>query len=197
MGLVDRLSFPVSPTHYARQISLEKDRLALGKLARRCIHYLRLALGRNIPLRAAPGIFLQMLRPTRVPQEHSFVMGIYEQSFPGPAGGDPLRGILYFLHPPDGSPAWYITLLLLEPSVRGRGLGTEVHRAFILWATARGGKRFVVAVAENNPRGLHFWRDRMGYREAPGLPSAPGSKTPSNRNLERYSEDSTLRKILS
>lgn len=188
MGFADRLAFEIDPAHFARQILLDEEPAALASLARRCVDYLRLASERFVPPAAAPGMLRQMLKPRHVPLERSFVLGIYARNLSRPAGPDQLRGVLYFLHPPAGSFTWYLTLLLLEPGARGHGLGTAVHRAFARWAAARGSRRIVVAVARNNPRALRFWRDRMGYGNAPGAGTSPCLTKPDNQNLERYLE---------
>ena len=188
MGFADRLAFEIDPAHHARQILRDEKPAALASLARRCVDYLRLASERSVPAAAAPGVLRQMLRPRHVPVERSFVLGIYGRNSSRPAAPDILQGVLYFLHPPAGSSTWYLTLLLLEPAARGQGLGSSVHRAFVRWAAARGSRRIVVAVAENNPRALHFWRDRMGYVDAPGLDTSACLTKPDNRDLERHLE---------
>ncbi len=188
MGPANRLSFEISSFHYARQVCFTQDRTALAGLGKRCVDYLRLATGYPVSKAAAAPVFFQMLRPTRVPAERSFVMGIHERRGANGEAGDPLVGILYFLHPPSGPGTWYLTLLLLEPAVRGRNLGTEIHRAFARWAAARGANRFVVAVATNNPRALRFWRHRLGYGEAKLDTWAVPPPKCANLNFERYLE---------
>ena len=188
MESAPRLGFDISPTHHARQLDLETDLLALAGLARRCTDYLRLVFGWQVSVVAAPRVFLSMLRPTRVPVERSFVLGIYRREPATPGREETLVGVLYFLHPPEGSATWYLSHLLLEPAVRGRNLGTETHAAFTRWSAVRGARRLIVSVADNNPRALHFWRDRLGYgtpRQAVhlALMAARG-----NRHLERSLE---------
>lgn len=180
------LAFQIDPAHFARRLCLEQDRAALASLAGRCLDYLRFTSEVPVPAVAAPEVLRAMLRPQRVPVERSFVLGIYAQSGPGPLLPTALRGVLYFLHPPNGASTWYLTLLLLQPSARGQGLGAATHRAFARWAMARGSRRLVVAVARNNPRALRFWRDHMGYSEAPQIAAAACPTKPRNRNFEHY-----------
>ena len=132
----------------------------------------------------APQALFRMLQPRLIPRERSFVLGIYPRARSAPSGPDGLLGVLYFLHPPAGSFTWYLTLLLLAPEARGQGLGTAAHRAFVCWAAERGCRRLVVSVARNNPRALHFWRDRLGYHDASGMAAYCFAK-PDNRSLEQ------------
>ena len=188
MESAPRLGFDIPPTHHARQLDLKADFPALAGLARRCTDYLRLVLGWQVPMAAAPRILLPMLSPTRVPAERSFVLGIYRRD---PALADQeeaLIGVLYFLHPTGGSSTWYLSHLLLEPAARGRNLGTEVHAAFMRWAAARGARRLMVSVADNNPRALHFWRDRLGYGTPRQAVQSAVSAARCNRDLERSLE---------
>ena len=183
-----RLGFDIPPTHHARQLDLKADFPILAGLARRCTEYLRLVRGWQVPVAAAPRIFLPMLSPTRVPAERSFVFGIYRRDPTLADGKETLIGVLYFLHPPEGSSTWYLSHLLLEPASRGRNLGTEVHAAFTRWAAARGARRLVVSVADNNPRALHFWRDRLGYGTSQQAIQLAASAARCNRDLERSLE---------
>ena len=179
-----RLSFEIAPAHFAWQLCLEDpaDRAALGSLARRCQDYLRGVSDQPVSAGTAAGVLLGLLRPKRVPLERSFVFGVYRGDVRSSSRPDDLLGVLYFLHPPAGSSTWYLSLLLLEPAARSRGLGTAIHGAFARWASARGGRRIVVSVARNNPRALHFWRGRMGYDDAADLAAARLTK-PDNRSL--------------
>jgi GNAT superfamily N-acetyltransferase len=64
---------------------------------------------------------------------------------------------------------WYLGLLLLEPSVRGQGLGERVLRAAEEWVRAQGARRMRLACAEQNEGGRRFW-ERQGYREERRFP---------------------------
>lgn len=59
---------------------------------------------------------------------------------------------------------WWIGFLLLDPSVRGTGLGSEVHRALREWIVAQSGTTLWLGVLEQNEPAKRFWH-RMGYRE--------------------------------
>ena len=182
------LSFDIDAAHFARQLDLKLDRPALAALGGRCADYLRLALSGHLDAHDAPRLFPDMLRPSRVPAERGIVLGIHAAPVSGGRRPPRLVGILYFLHPHSRGDTWFITLLLLEPSARGKGLGSAIYRVFERWAASRGARRLVVAVSDKNPRARRFWRDRMGYREI--HPSTdPLDGEPKHREFERWLTD--------
>ena len=179
----DPLFFEIDARHFCRQLHPDGDRRAISALGERCLDYLRLALGPGFDSREVARVFPAMLKPVRVPTDRSVVFGIYESLRLESAGPAHLAGILYFLHPLQRSDTWFITLLLLEPIARGRGLGRAVHGAFETWAVARGARRFVVAIADNNPGAWRFWRARLDYQSiAPGSARWAGERP--HRELE-------------
>lgn len=62
---------------------------------------------------------------------------------------------------PEASDA-YLGLLLLEPQSRGAGIGAAFLSHLIEAAVTRGCDRVLVAVLDENVRGLAFWQ-RMGF----------------------------------
>lgn len=185
------LSFHIDALHFARQLDLDADRWEIAALGTRCADYLRLAAGGRFNAGDAPRVFPGMLRPSRVPAERSVILGLYTRTTADGYLSTHLSGVLYFLHPHPRGDTWFITLLLLEPAARGKGLGAAVHGAFQRWAVIRGASRFVVSVSEKNPRAGHFWRDRMGYQEIhPSSGQPPGDGT--HRELERWLHDAPV-----
>ena len=179
------LGFEVGEHHYARQIDLERNPVALAALGRRCVQYLRDTTEEPFDETAAPKVLLRMLQPLCVPTGRGFVLGIFRRHG-GESGEPPLPvGVLCFL-PPDQAPGtWSILLLLLEPTARRQGLGSAVHAAFARWAASRGARRLLVAVSEANGQALHFWRDRMGYTEtAASRPSPAAAMYRRSRQME-------------
>lgn len=109
-----------------------------------------------------------------------WVQGFFADVPPGRTKEDIL---LFGVEQPDGALAgllgmspgyetateWYIGLLLLVPSMRSSGLGTEVLRDVVRLASSAGAETLKVAVLEKNPDGLRFWK-RHGFvhlRDAP------------------------------
>ena len=59
---------------------------------------------------------------------------------------------------------WWIGLLMLDPKVRGHGLGTRVCRTTFGWLASEGARAVWIAVQTNNPRARAFW-NRIGFAE--------------------------------
>lgn len=66
-------------------------------------------------------------------------------------------------HPEPGD--WYLGLLLLDPRLRGRGFGREMYAGIERWSVARGAKRMLLAVLEENAPVQRFWRS-LGFETA-------------------------------
>ncbi len=185
MATEHTLAFKVDDDHFARQISLDDDLSAVAGLGKRSVDYLRLFSERHIGSDEASSLLPKLLQSSSIPAERNYVFGIYfEPSSPIPQA-ERLKGVLRFLHPYPNYSTWFITLFLLEPMARGKGLGSAVHHAFEQWAAKRGADRFVVAVVQNNPRALHFWRDRLGYRPTLTGPVWRSEAECNNQELER------------
>ncbi|MFC3077230.1 GNAT family N-acetyltransferase [Phenylobacterium terrae] len=75
-----------------------------------------------------------------------------------------LVGVLEVLQGYPDPKTWYLGLLLLDPKLRGGGLGAAVYAAMRRWAAAHGARRIQLVVQEQNPSALAFWR-AMGFRE--------------------------------
>ena len=175
------ISFRAAEGIFLRQLSPVHDEALLGPLGARCADYLCSVAGGRPDLKGLPRRFVAMLKPRRVPTERSFVLGVFLDDTRG-VDAEHLAGVLYFLHPERNPDTWYIPLLLLEPSARGRGTGSTVHAAFARWAAERGARRLMVAVAEGNERARRFWCDRLGYLETDsGTWRCPGVPTRQNR----------------
>ncbi len=71
----------------------------------------------------------------------------------------------------------YLGLMLLDPQARGQGLGPHLLAAAKDQARARGARRMLLAVLEENPRGRAFWKS-MGFAHLLTAPPARiGAKT--------------------
>lgn len=64
---------------------------------------------------------------------------------------------------------WYVGLLLLHPSARGRGAGRAAVRRIDEAAAEAGAARLMLSVVEANRRALRFWRG-LGFKVARRLP---------------------------
>jgi len=80
-----------------------------------------------------------------------------------------LVGVLDVLRGYRTNSEWYIGFMLLAPSFRGQGLGTEIHNEFVRYARSAGAHRFLLAVLEANESAQRFWL-RLGYRKIKDYP---------------------------
>jgi RimJ/RimL family protein N-acetyltransferase len=64
---------------------------------------------------------------------------------------------------------WYIGFMLLAPSFRSQGFGTEIHNEFVGYARSAGAHRLLIAVLEANESARRFWL-RLGYRKVKDYP---------------------------
>ena len=77
-------------------------------------------------------------------------------------------------YPEPGS--WWIGLMLLRPSLRGRGMGSRVFRDFVDWAAGRGARAIYLSVKTQNAGATRFWR-RLGFQiEETRLPARLGAR---------------------
>ncbi|RUS59857.1 N-acetyltransferase [Pseudorhodobacter sp. E13] len=74
----------------------------------------------------------------------------------------------------------YIGLLLLDPSVRGQGIGQQTVAQLMAMARTRGATRMLITVLEANPRGHAFWQ-QMGFADEQRFPPAEGDPMRHNR----------------
>jgi len=57
----------------------------------------------------------------------------------------------------------------LDPTVRGRGLGHSIYRAFEAWAAGAGAGRIDLGVVEANAAAARFW-ERQGFHRVERRP---------------------------
>ena len=80
-----------------------------------------------------------------------------------------LVGVMDVLRGYRTSTEWYIGFMLLAPSLRGQGFGTEIHCEFVGYARSAGAHRLLIAVLEANESARRFWL-RLGYRKVKDHP---------------------------
>jgi GNAT superfamily N-acetyltransferase len=68
--------------------------------------------------------------------------------------------------------AWFLDLLYVRPSARGRGLGTELLRSAAQHVRDAGGDTLALDVLESNARARRLY-DRLGFRTVERLLAAP------------------------
>jgi RimJ/RimL family protein N-acetyltransferase len=80
-----------------------------------------------------------------------------------------LVGVMDVLRGYRATSDWYIGFMLLAPSFRGQGFGTEIHSGFVSYARRGGTQRLLIAVLEANDSARRFWL-RLGYRKVKHYP---------------------------
>jgi GNAT superfamily N-acetyltransferase len=143
----------------------------------RCHEFWWISEGRGVPEDAASSTFTES--PPDYDPSRLLFLGVYSPA-------NRLVGLV--TTPPDfpEERTWYIGLMVLDPDARGRRLGEAVYRAFEGWVASQGGRRILLAVVDDNPRGRKFW-ERMGF--APLRVVAPrlhGEKLQGMLEMERW-----------
>lgn len=107
---------------------------------------------------AAPSEGLNVL--TEVPPgrslEDKFTFGFFERG-----SGRP-RGVLDLHRGYRVTDEWYLGLLLLDPALRARRLGTAIMDATLEWLREEGARSARLVVAEQNVAARRFW-ERFGF----------------------------------
>lgn len=68
---------------------------------------------------------------------------------------------------------WYLSLLLLDPAVRGRGLGADMAQRVIAQARNGSAQCLRIAVLDTNPRARAFWM-RLGFEHEKSTDAGDG-----------------------
>jgi GNAT superfamily N-acetyltransferase len=79
---------------------------------------------------------------------------------------------------------WWVGFQVLDPALRGQGLGERIFRAAEAWMTAAGAEVIQLGVSEHNAGADRFWR-RMGFVETERQPHTTMRKTPTMITLMR------------
>ena len=77
---------------------------------------------------------------------------------------DQLFGHLELIRDYPAQGDWWIGVLLLSPTARGRGLGAEIHDECVRWVKRHGANGLQLSILEENDRAISFWT-RLGYNE--------------------------------
>lgn len=80
------------------------------------------------------------------------------------AAGD-LVGVVQLLRDYPTGGTWWIGLLLVGPSLRGRGIGSRLLQYSFEFVRSRGGRHVRLAVSSNNAAAYEFWR-AAGFHDA-------------------------------
>jgi GNAT superfamily N-acetyltransferase len=150
-GGVPRLVFSAGGYGVTR-LSTEEAPM-LQRLLERCADYYELVEGRSTSPDAAVSELTEG-PPARVPQD-LFCLGIRGEA-------EELAGVIGTLRHHRRANQWYLGLMLLDPALRGRGLGQRMYAAFEGWISGQGADSLLLAVVEANTRAARFWQ-AMGF----------------------------------
>lgn len=104
-----------------------------------------------------------------------------------PDSGGRIDGVLDVIRDYPAAGNWYVGLLLLDPELRGHGLGEQVMRALETWMLGEGGRSIELAVLEHNAPAGRFWH-REGFSEV--------RRAPFTASSGKVSEAIVMRKTL-
>src|SRR5437870_7991873 len=71
--------------------------------------------------------------------------------------GSALVGVIDLLRAWPTETSWTLGLLMLDPDIRGRGVGKAVVRTLEAWIRSQGAKVMRIGVVERNTRAISFW----------------------------------------
>jgi RimJ/RimL family protein N-acetyltransferase len=145
---------------YHTRLLTPEDLRDLQALFVRAADYFEIATGRPPAADEAPRAFVAG-PPTKSVHDKR-VIGIFSRA------GD-LVGVLDALTDWPAEGVWTLGMLLLDPAVRGAGLGTAVLAAYEGWARSEGARRFRTAVVAHHEPGLRFL-ERAAFQRENTLP---------------------------
>lgn len=103
------------------------------------------------PLRDGEAVAILEECPPGVPLERKFTFLVDDVALVDCAEGYP------------DAHTWFLGLIFLAPTVRGRGFGTRLVEALCAHARAHGGRALRLAVARNHPEARRLY-ERLGFR---------------------------------
>jgi GNAT superfamily N-acetyltransferase len=129
---------------------------ALQALFERCAAYFQMVQGAP-PRPGQAGHWLQHEVPSGASAEARTVFGLLDDEGRLVGAVDATRD-----HPIAGE--WWLGTMILEPSIRGVGLGAGFHAEVLHRLRERGARGVQLCVPRQNPGALRFWT-REGYEE--------------------------------
>jgi GNAT superfamily N-acetyltransferase len=131
-----------------------EDGSDLQALCERCHDYFELVTGRPVGDAAAQSLFSGL--PPGKTYNDKFLLGLFCDSA--------LVGVIDLIRAWRTETSWTLGLLMLDPDIRGRGVGKAVVRTLEAWIRSQGANVMRIGVVERNTRAISFWK-RLGYIE--------------------------------
>jgi GNAT superfamily N-acetyltransferase len=145
--------FPSSIAGYRTKLLTFADLPALQDMLEKCADYMELVYGS--PTSSNEAEMLVASLPPGKSLDDKYIIGIFDKTMQLVGFVDAVKD-----YPDAGD--WWVGLLLLTPNARGRGIGSQLYRAFESWAAGQGAQRVYLGVIEANPRAHAFW-ERLGF----------------------------------
>lgn len=153
------------------------DGAILQDLYARCSDYHELEEG--VPTRPGAAEYLLTALPPNKVLSDKFVFGLQ-------TSGGRLIGVLDVIQNYPEEAEWWLGLLMLEPDMRGFGVGENLYREVARAIKGQGGTSIYLGVLEQNPSAERFWR-RQGFEELRREPYTSASGHQSRVVVMRHS----------
>ena len=101
-------------------------------------------------------------------QKDKYVFGVYKES-------NSLIAVIDIIKDYKVEGEWVVGLLMIDPSERGKGLGSNLHKLIKEWVRKEKGVKLTLGVVEDNRVGYRFW-EKIGYMETHRVKSVFGDK---------------------
>lgn len=134
----------------------ENDIPELQELLIRCSDYLIFQDGEPVKEDAAQNLLIS--RPSNVSINDKKVFGIYMNH------DHSLVGVMDIVMRYAGPDILTLGLLVIQPELRGNGIGEKAEKLLIDWARSNNFSRLRLGVLFGNEKGLRFWH-KLGYKE--------------------------------
>jgi RimJ/RimL family protein N-acetyltransferase len=145
--------FPFSISGYRTKLLTFSDLPDLQDMLEKCTDYMELVYGS--PTSSNEAEMLVASLPPGKSLDDKYIIGIFDKTMQMLGFVDAVRD-----YPDAGD--WWVGLVLMTPNARGRGIGSQLYRAFESWAVGQGAQRVYLGVIEANRRAHTFW-ERLGF----------------------------------
>jgi len=139
---------------------------SLQKLCERCADYFEIVEGRYPTENAGYEILTEL--PPNMEMKDKFVLGVYDNHSSLISVVDIVKGYKV-------EREWALGLMMIDPLVRGKGLGNKLHNLLLEWVAEYKAESIRIGVVEENKNALFFWK-KLGYKEIDRVTMTLGNK---------------------
>lgn len=142
-----KATFPTEVGNLLIRTLEHEDRRDLQALCERCEDYFELVTGRPVPGAEAQSLFSGL--PPGKRYDDKFLLGTFRSTS--------LVGVVDVIRDWRSEGSWTLGLLLLDPTIRGHGVGRAIVALLDSWMSAQGARLIRLGVAVRNARAINFW----------------------------------------